>query len=278
MIELLKLYFPNFESIEESVLTERGQNLGWQVTAFSTGYIPFGSGYHSDLNKARKIAIAEFIERSFVLKNRAERDAKSWRLDEHPTTCGFAAGFDPKNTVLRSAWEALERWSMSQWIDFNCPLQETTPRTLSNTSKVLLGTFSEYRTFGKSFAYVSNESIFNVELCVLVAFTDTGAFMGSAVRNSSQDALEHAVIEAYRHYLIAGQDRDFTRFPYNRIRFFAENRSTAAEALNKKRTRGWPQLEVEFQRVYNTAHYCIARTIFREWKPWNLGSIDRLLY
>lgn len=41
-----------------------------------------------------------------------------------PTGCGFAAGFDQRNTILRSVGKSLESWAMSKWIDENSKLDQ----------------------------------------------------------------------------------------------------------------------------------------------------------
>ncbi len=124
MIDRLREHFPSFEDLIETPLANARHASGWHVTARSTDRRTLGSGFHSDLQKARKIAVAEFIERSFFKGLTSNQDSTEWGLHEFPSACGFAAGFDTDNTRLRSTFEGLERWAMAQWIDEGCPMPE----------------------------------------------------------------------------------------------------------------------------------------------------------
>ncbi len=119
---------------------------------------------------------------------------------------------------------------------------------------------------------------FNLELCVLAAFTGEGCFLGSAVRPSFEDAFEHASIEAHRHLVIANQQRDFSRFPYNRIYFFSRNRALAEKILDRERVNHWPSPRIKLQLEYAADFFFIVRTIFDGWNSWHKGPDERLLY
>lgn len=278
MIEQLKSYFPDFDYIEESALSSRSTVLGWQVTAKDTSGTPMGSGFAKDLTSARKIAIAEFIERKFVQRCRKSGEKNEWLLDIYPTSCGFAAGFDLANTKFRSTCEAIERWALSQWFDFNCPLEKYDQPFWSIESAPLRAQFENIKVFKKSFARLTDGPLQTFELCLLFGFSEKGAFMGCAVRNSLSQALEHALIEAHRHLLIAAQDRNFNLFPFNRIRFFAENKMAALAVLEVEKRGIWPAPEVHFQKAYQNHLFTICRTIYKDWIPWELGPENRLLY
>lgn len=278
MIDRLIQSFPNFSHLEESVLGAGGSESYWQVTALNKDGNSVGSGFSKDLNNARKIAIAEYIERNFVLDLKKSSQKNEWELEAFPTSCGFAAGFDLVNTKIRSVGEAIERWALSQWIDKGCYLEKDHLGIWSDESSRLLNSFDSIDIFKKDFLYVLDNKILPYQLCMVVAFKDKGAFVGSGVRFDYKEAKAHALLEAHRHLLISKQDRNFSIFPYNRIMYFANNKAIAANLIKTKRTKPWPKPVVKFQRSFQSELFCITRTIFEDWVPWECGAIDRMLY
>ena len=278
MIEKLKAEFPTFCSMQESELRVNDQALGWQVTALNSQNKSMSSGFHTDLNQARKIAVAELIERTFVNKVARSSDAEKWRMSEYPSACGFAAGFELAGTKLRSFCEAVERWALSQWIDRSCPLEEITRPEISKIAKVLLSDFVSFRVWSRTFVYISESGPLTLHLCVAMALTEQGAFLGSAVRHNQVEAMDHALVESHRHLLISTQDREFEKFPYDRIQFFAKNRSVAEDIVNQDRRQHWPDLKLKLEKEFEGPFYYVVRTIIEGWEPWTSGSISRMLY
>lgn len=278
MIESLKTYFPNFSYLQESYLGSEPLDGFWQVTALEKNGEPLGSGFAKNLSAARKIAVAEFIERQFVLDLRNSSEAEKWRLDHHPTACGFAVGFDPLNTQIRSIAEALERWALSKWMDDGCYLEKERREVCSHEGVKVLGEFDDCFVFKKEFFVNIGKICTSFHLCVLAATRGNGSFMGSAVRTNFSDALTHSLMEAYRHYIISKQDRNFNIFPYNRILYFARNIGVAMGKIHSKKNNEWPHPILDFQRSYRNELFCVSRTIFKDWMPWERGPIDRMLY
>ena len=278
MIEQLRAFFPSFGYLEESPLKTAGDIQAWQVTAFDKNNSPNGSGFAKDLEAARKIAVAEFIERKFVQVLRQSPDRDQWRLQTNPTSCGFAAGYDPLNTKIRSVGEALERWALSQWMDFNCPLDAISNLPSSSVNSQLLKSFDELKSFKKDFVVRIDNSLISFELCVLVAFKDSGAYMGCAVRNTIEEAFAHSLVEAQRHLIISQQDRNFELFPYNRIKYFSSNKAVAIKLLESSKIGIWPLPQIDFQKEYHNDLFCICRTILKDWVRWELGPENKLLY
>jgi len=278
MINRLIEFFPDFSHLQESSLKSGDLDSLWQVTALDKDGVPFGSGFSKELKTARKIAVAEYIERNFVLSLKGSAESENWKFDKFPTSCGFAAGFDPLNTQIRSIGEAIERWALSQWIDIDRYIEQVMSPVWPRDSANLVGAFEEILVFKKEFIYTVNSKMIPYQLCVVLALSGSGAFIGSGVRSNFQDAMTHALVEAHRHLLISTQERNFNIYPYNRIKFFSENRSAALAAIHREKTTEWPQPVLEFQRSYQNELFCITRTIFKDWIPWERGSIDRMLY
>lgn len=279
MIELVRRYFPKFGSLQESpLLGDFGGIHGWQVTVLDTENNPVGSGFSKDSNSARKIAIAEFIERQFVSIHKGSDLAEDWRLTTHPTSCGFAVGFDEFNTLIRSTAEAIERWALSQWVDSSCFLDEVETFNLPVEYCALAKDFELFRVFRREFIYEVCESLVLFNLSVVVAFKADGAYMGSAVRTSFEESLGHAVLEAHRHLIISTQERSFQKFPFNRILYFSKNRDSANAFLESSKQKNWPNPKVEFQKIDRNEFFVVCRTILKDWTPWELGQVSRMLY
>lgn len=278
MIDRLKLAFPNFSHLQESPLESGGIIYSWQVTAFDHTGEPIGSGFSKDLSSARKIAISEFIERNFVLNAKKSSERLNWKLDQFPTACGFASGFDPLNTKIRSIGEAIERWSLSKWLDENCPLEKECFPQWRTDSKILLRDFENVHAFKKEFLFLTDNMTVPFYLCAVVGLTKKGAFMGSAVRSGFDDSLAHSILEAHRHLLISQQERNFELYPFNRIKYFSTNRNAAEALVFQNRTSDWTTPVIEFQKSYQNDLFCITRTIFKDWIPWERGPLDRMLY
>lgn len=278
MIQRLKNDFPNFSHLEESSLKSEELATSWQVSALDDQGRPLGSGFSKQLSIARKVAIAEFIERNFVLRLKTSDEGPQWMLNSHPTSCGFAAGFDPLSTKIRSIGEGLERWALAQWLDEGYHLEEEMAPLWPTECLPLLRDFNDVSVFKKDFLYEAENRIIPYQLCVTVAWTQKGAFLGSAVRSSFEEALSHAMVESHRHLLISTQKRNFNIFPYNRIKYFAHHRKEALDIISFDGKATWPTPIVEFQKDYINELFCISRTIFKDWTPWERGALNRMLY
>lgn len=283
MISSLNKNFPNFSHIEESTLLANSSPIGWQVSAIDNEGIPLGTGFSPDLNYARKVAIAEFVERSFFHSIKFTDAATDWKIDSRPTVCGFAAGYEPRNTALRSLYEATERWALAQWIDngkslnrFQLPAQMHSDK--KKTVLALLEPFGETVFLKKTLVVAFQTELVEVNVIVCVAFTEKGVFLGSAASNSFEDGIVHAAVESNRHFIISNQDRNFGIFPLNKIRFFGTNRIIADTILARPLDFQWQSPCIDFSRQIQIGDFYICRTILREWTPWEQGPIERFLY
>jgi hypothetical protein len=246
-----------------------------------------GAGFGSERLYARKVAVAEFLERRTVReiskRPNAERDA--WGMGLIPTACGFAAGFEKSNTIIRSLSEATERWVMSKWIDDNCSIEEVPVASVSHdldeVSRFIVSQFQDVRLFKK----VVRLDFGNlpVEVCVAQTFglLDEGIYPGSSAQAAVGPIWQHAFLESFRHLLfVRNNPIRPNRFPDDKIHFFSKNASVAISQIDRPKTGLWPEPKVEFHRVEHfAAHgFFLARTILSGWTSWHLGPTTRFLY
>ena len=128
MEKLISELFQNGElQIQETnFLPECGLDFWQSVILNIPNQTVISAGFHKDKMQSRKIAIAEYLERTRFTEFRksSEEIQKKWGLNLIPTACGFAAGFQKENTIRRSIGEAAERWVMSKWIDDDLLIEE----------------------------------------------------------------------------------------------------------------------------------------------------------
>lgn len=113
---------PRFKALREAPIVDSdlpgAPTVGWLSTAFTENGVPLGGGCAQSRTSARKIALAETLERAAFHKLKVSSEAESqFRLLSFASTCGFAAGFEPQQTRFRSVCEAVERWARAKWID-----------------------------------------------------------------------------------------------------------------------------------------------------------------
>ncbi len=96
MIEVLKSLIPNFSYIQEHEVKDAfGSIFGFHSTLITTDNHAYAGGTSYDLNEARLICAAEAIERAHFFKSlKSSVNNPRLLLNEYPTTCGFAAGFE----------------------------------------------------------------------------------------------------------------------------------------------------------------------------------------
>ena len=284
MIDLLKRINPQFKEIHQTEIKYGDGRKAWQVTIVTQEGLSLSGGFGLDLDQARKIAAAEFLERSLVCKfKQDEMQRKRWNLCTFPTACGFAAGFNRETTKLRSILEGLERWVLSQWIDHHWAMDPVTalPSPMppsEGLSDYFMGHFVETRFFKKSIPIALGDKWFMAHVGAVVCFTENGAFPGYSAHLKEEEIWPHALLEAFRHLLISKNSQSQERFPYNRIFHFAQNRALAEKTLCKMEPIKWPVPEIVFFHDEEYDSFYLARTIFMGWRSWSEGPVDRFLY
>lgn len=271
---------PDFKEFHQSYMGTEEEPIAWHVTAMNSKDRPIGSGFSSQLETARKIAISESVERTVSAKlAENEQQRKEWQLDTLSTGCGFAVGLSKTPTIARSTQEAVERNILSQWIDDGVHMSPIDRPDFSEIDKAILTNFEDALFFYHKMVLALGDShvaVFHTvaSICLL----GNGAYLGSGCKFSVEESLTHALVESMRHRLIVKNDDTADSFPYNRIQYFAKNRERALEIINKPRSRSWKTPNVIFQNTVEDGAYHICRTIVDGWESWKNGPLDRFLY
>lgn len=278
MILLNEFGLSGVDRVEESQIFHEGEHIGFHFSILREDKKKIGSGFHAEKNIARQIALAEYFERDFVEKMSKSNSSTDWGLDTNPTACGFAVGFNNRNTQIRSIFEATERWALSQWFDQKKQLDSILINPATTTQKYWSSHFEKIKTFKRDFIYTNNTLSFPMSLCLFLGWSGQGVYMGSAVRASLGDAFEHASLEAVRHKIIFEQNRTVSHFPYNRINHFGRNGSLAEDLICEARDNDWPSPSLMLSKNERIGNIFIHRTIFKDWTPWESGPLSRMLY
>ncbi|MGZ3775668.1 MAG: hypothetical protein ACXVCY_17970 [Pseudobdellovibrionaceae bacterium] len=282
MLHFLKELNSKLTEIQESaILDKNGNQVAWHCTTVLDTKQGYSGGFHKNLNTARKIAVSEFIERNIV-KHFSLQRPKEWQFDKVPTGCGFAVGFNKDATVFRSLCEAIERWTLSKWIDENFLMEKVNPTLNSVSSNFFASTFENVEYYLHEIPMnVSGNKVAIISVGAVVAQMNDGIFLGSRASLDLHDVWEHALLEAYRHLLIFRNGLESSIFPFNRIFYFAKNKNDALKQINSKKRNFLPMPSIDFQRVEPLPQdegIFIARTILSGGKPWHLGPVSRFLY
>lgn len=263
------------------ILDEEGHLLGVQSVILNKDNVSYSGGFGCDLQEANKIACAEFIERSMVKRYRSsELSRRRWFLDKHPTTCGFAVGFDKKKTILRSLCEGVERLVMSQWIDGQKPLDKVQP-ALSDLGNYFGKQFDSVVYYKAKLPVLVNKKLLDVSAGISIGQKDDGVFLGSNASLSEVNLWDHALLESFRHLLIFRNTPNVGRFPADRTHFFAKNKHIGLSSIPIGPPSIWRMPEILFFRVEplpTKRPTYIARSIFKDWEPWHTGGVNRFLY
>lgn len=240
-----------------------------------------GSGPTKDIS--RKIAFAEYLERSEFrrISESSKSERSQWGLDIIPTGCGFAAGFNLRNTIFRSIGEAVERWVMSKWIDDNFVIKKVKPiRKLDPVSMWFHNQFDSIDYFKHETIVKVDENFHQFFVGVTVAYKDGGVFIGSSAQFTGGTLWQHALLESYRHFLQFKNGVHTFEFPDNKIRFFAVNKEIAKNQIDKAKFEVWPLPSISFHTAakIDTRNFYLARTIVAGWSSWSEGPLERFLY
>jgi hypothetical protein len=283
----LELYVPDFGRIIQSPVSEDCPEVGWHTNVLSNREHSLAGGTSSSKETSLRIAVAECIERAIVKRLRSnELDAKKFLLDEVPTTCGFACGFEDAKTRMRAVAEASERWAWHNWIDLERPMEavdvEHVP--LSPISKHLISEFDHASFFQQRFTVEDGELKYELKFCAVIAYSGTGAFPGSRVSNviSSPD-WEHAIIEAWRHLKIFQHPSrpDVADFLLQRILYFGNHADEACrQALFSKTPGDFGSTKLRIVRKVEGLEFSVQvyRAVCNDYLPWHMGEIARFVY
>lgn len=270
---------------EFNLLREVGLDY-WHTCILDASGKVISGGFGEGKSISRKIALSEYFERVKVkqLLAMGKSTYVEWGLDQIPTGCGFAVGFDENNVRLRSVGEAIERWVLSKWIDENFRITEISYEEvyagLDPVSRWLSEQFDQVRFFEKDVIVLFDDEFHKFKIGITVGKKDGGAFLGSSAKISSANIWQHSLLESFRHVLIKMNSAPQKSFPDNRIRYFACNYNSAALQIScaTKNTWSMPQISFHKLKFFDAENFFLARTIIRGWTSWHLGPTDRFLY
>lgn len=272
--------------IEESHIALTDDVAYWHSTAIDKESNPISSGFAEDRNQARKIALSEFFERTMYkrIKMGNLEVQKKWGLNLVKSGCGFAAGFDKNSTCLRSINEAVERWTLSKWIDEKYIMEHICSSKISNLTPIeffFTSQFDHVDFYSKKILLNIFSKFLEIEIFVTVAFKDNGVFLGSGTPRTNAGNWAHALLESFRHLLAVRNNKNYSDvFPQNRVFFFSKNKEIAISQINQCNITNWPMPTVRFQ--YNESflddQIFLSRTILNNWQPWEEGPVERFLY
>lgn len=282
-LEIIKQQIPTFSRMDVSpILNNLGLTVGWECNSYLENGKAFSGGTHIDREVAKRICVAEAIERALFFKIYKNKNNDNFLLSEYPSTCGFACGFDSPKTQSRAICEAVERWAWSKWIDSNYKLNQVKDPKIDTLSQVLVSRFKQARFFTKNFELSSLQLQFGVVVCE----TDLGVFAGSRVCGISEDPWSHAIIEASRNY----QNFEYSKknnenlskgdFVRRRVIYFGTHKEEALEQIERAFKTDWQEPSIRLLKEYETGidSVFLWRCILHDWIGWHEGDYARFVY
>lgn len=268
-------------SEEFSEIVYRDKTVGWICNINNEFGISVSGGVSKQKEIAYQIAKAEFLERSEVEQLwKDSKTQKEWLLDSYPSCSGFAFGFDDQKTFFRSAFEAVERWAWSKWIDEKVGFMKVIDYVPGKLEQTLLSCFSKVTFMKGSVTAKVNGENFNLCLYIVLGETEKGVFPGSRVTvNSDDNPFEHAVVESWRHFKIYTHRVESKSTFYNRISYFGENKSEAFKQIPKYNSdQVLTPFNLEFSKRKITSEGFLWRCLSKKYFCWSKGKVNRFVY
>lgn len=289
LYSLQKLLPETFNIQETPIGYNKNVIVGWNSTLYLSNGFPFSGGTAISRTLARRIAIAEALERSLVDRLfLSEKDRKGLLLNEIPSCSGFAAGFSQRKTHLRALCEAVERWAWSKWIDekFKIPIKKTSP-SLSALGNLLAARFHRSQFYEQQVRVGINGKLIELKFLAFIGLSKDGVFPGSRVCMPEDENWDHPLIEASRNHINFGTKRNLgTLFSKNdiiarRSEFFARNANIALAQIDRATKEKWPlfaPLRLWKKVETNVSDVFLSRAVCEDHIPWHLGPIERFVY
>lgn len=272
----------------QEIRDDHNEIVGWNAVVNTATKSAFSGGTSPDKDTAIRIALAECFERSLFLKlsNTSGPIYFELLLDKHPSSSGFACGFQKTTTQFRSICEGIERWAWSQWIDGGSKMtRESNFGHKSKLTNFLVNKFETYSLFSKEIFFEKSRYKF----VVFLGENKNGIFAGSRVSTySDSDIWEHAVIEAYRNL------ENFKLFEQNgtsdfyesldiigrRARYFGSHSAEAWEQIAAAQKELWKQPFAEVSKFVETdiPDIYLHRCLMKDYIGWHEGEENRFVY
>lgn len=231
---------PEIERLEETPIENDGQVIGWHVNVVSkNNYI--GSGIGLDLDVARRIAIAEAIERwswsKWIDEGYIIPELNDFKLIE----------FTPLTKYLYKQFDSFKLYQ----VELNC-------------SDLNLQDFPE-----------------KIKLCIFIGLKNGGVFPGSRVCALDEDGWSHAVVESWRHLVIFKSNSNLKNiFPCKRINYFGTNAEEAINKIIGADKIIWPKMKLLLHEniVTKIPNTYVFRTLLSDYIGWDKGDEKRFVY
>ena len=282
MLGLLRQLIPDLTRLEDAPIKSGDRTVGFHSILFREGGIPAGGGCGETIEKARRIAVAECIERALFFQLKASPSAAEFLIPEYPTSCGFAAGFNDSKTRLRALFEAAERWHWSQWIDRGCRIDQVQvdPARLTDYSRYFLGCFDHVGFYRREFQFCEMA----LQIGIVLGIKGEGVFPGSRVAQAGEDLWSHGLVEAWRHLEIFRYLSENT--PANapivdrRILFFGKNKEVAFEQISAATKSEWAEPKLRLLKSWNPLgkKAFFWRAVCHDYIGWDKGDERRFVY
>ncbi len=276
-----------FERIKEQPILKEGRVLGWHSYCFSDSNYPISGGTHPRREIARRIAIAEALERVVVEKLSRDQSLKDrFLLDEFPSSSGFAAGFDDVTTKNRAICEGVERWAWSQWVDYEKGLIEENPLSVSMDplSQYFMSQFDDTKFFSKDLTVSVSGRPFRFKFYVVIGLKGDGVFPGSRVTSGKLMGWDHGILEAWRNlnnFEVSqkNSNEEAKNWLSERVKYYGRNGKKALERISQIQNQSWPEGQIrllsavplELQNVH------VWRCLLRDFLPWQTGDETRFV-
>lgn len=290
LLEYLKdLNFPIYKIVQQPILDNKGIVIAWNFYVQNKEGISLAGGTHVNVDIAKKIAIAESFERALAKEISGDPTlSKDFLLNEFPTSCGFASGFDRESTRIRAIREGVERWAWSKWIDDGFKIDEIQnfPSSMDPLSKHIFEAIPKVRLFKKDELLIQYEDLnLNYSFLVLILETDKGVFAGCRAGLQNEDLISHAAIEGFRNYrnfmlLSKNADLSTNSIVANRNTYFGEHKEEAFSQIEKARYKSWPNIKIKLLKEYptNIPKIYLWRCLMNEFLGWHIGDEKRFVY
>ena len=202
LFELLQTYNPSVEKIVESPIVNAANiEVGWNSFVLEDDGFVVAGGTSTDRMKARRIALAEGLERAIVGRLSADKvKSVEFGFDKVPGSIGCAVGFERLPTKIRSVCEGVE-FAVRDVLGRR-------PLNFEKTDVVLKSDLT--RKFSEEFDSLQfwkleiqnvlwNEAVGSLYFFLCLGSAANGTFAGYRVAPSGSQGWDHALIECSRN-------------------------------------------------------------------------------
>ncbi len=255
------------------------EDKGYFSNFLDSNSLPKGSGLRISKEESINVSISEAIERFAFHKSFYN---KTHLTQQHPSTCGFAAGINPTKVKIRSQFEAFERWAISQWIDFNKFIPQVTPNNISPLAKRFSNDFDKVLRFEKIFYNIPLvELTLDIKIGISVAIKGDGIYMGSRVSLPFDDSWDHSICECWAAKKHCKSITESNFIIDNRIKFFSKNKDVGLQQITTDPyNNDWPAFRIKYHSEISECPlpFICYRTIAHDYIDWISGEINRFVY